>query len=175
MTALQTLLAQNSGFQFSWMSFFVVLFVIVSVLMILIVLMQRPQGGGLSGAFGASSDGAGQTAFGAKTGDALTLATVTIFILFLGFAVALNYTMRPDDGQVIPTADGVDEEESGAAGTTTPANAPEGLRMVTPEELEALQQAGTLPGGSPSTTTDDAPTEDAAPETPDDADAPSDG
>tara|TARA_R110002072_G_scaffold42064_10_gene117952 strand:- start:96109 stop:96681 length:573 start_codon:yes stop_codon:yes gene_type:complete len=73
-------------------------FVAVSVFMILIVLIQRPQGGGLSGAFGSGGGGgggAGQTAFGTKTGDMLTYATIGIFLLFLGFAIALNFITRP--------------------------------------------------------------------------------
>ncbi len=72
----------------------VVLFVVVSVMMMLIVLIQRPQGGGLSEAFGSSS-GSNTSAFGAKTGDALTTATIVIFLLFLGFAIGLNYMVRP--------------------------------------------------------------------------------
>ena len=43
-----------------------VLFLFICVLMVLTVLIQKPQGGGLSAAFGASS-GSGQTAFGTKT------------------------------------------------------------------------------------------------------------
>lgn len=72
----------------------VALFVIVSVMMMLVVLIQRPQGGGLSEAFGSAS-GSGHTAFGAKTGDALTYATITIFVVFIGFAVGLNYIVKP--------------------------------------------------------------------------------
>ncbi|NRA31632.1 MAG: preprotein translocase subunit SecG, partial [Parvularculaceae bacterium] len=48
---------------------------------------------------GAASDGAGQTAFGAKTGDMLTYATVGIFIVFLGFAIGLNYVVTENVGQ----------------------------------------------------------------------------
>ncbi|MBL8747107.1 MAG: preprotein translocase subunit SecG [Phycisphaerae bacterium] len=87
----------------------VALFVIVSVMMMLIVLIQRPQGGGLSEAFGSAS-GSGHTAFGAKTGDALTYATITIFVVFIGFAVGLNYIVKPPvaavpaSGQVVPGA-----------------------------------------------------------------------
>jgi len=61
-------------------------FLIVCVIMMLVVLIQRPQGGGLSGAFGAGGSGAGQTAFGTKTGDALTYATIGMFLLYLAFA-----------------------------------------------------------------------------------------
>lgn len=72
-------------------------FLIVSIAMILLVLIQRPQGGGLSGAFGAGGGGggAGQTAFGTKTGDVLTGATITIFVLFLVTAIVLNFATRP--------------------------------------------------------------------------------
>lgn len=75
-------------------SLLAVLFLIVCLALILIVLIQRPQGGGLSGAFG-SSGGAGQTAFGTKTGDVLTIVTITIFILFVLTSVGLNFAFRP--------------------------------------------------------------------------------
>ena len=55
-------------------------FLFVSIILILTVLIQRPSGGGLSGAFGAAS-GSGQTAFGAKTGDALTIFTIIMFVV----------------------------------------------------------------------------------------------
>lgn len=72
----------------------IAVFLFICLLMILVVLIQRPAGGGLSGAFG-SGAGSGQTAFGAKTGDALTIATVTVFFIYLLFAVGLNYAARP--------------------------------------------------------------------------------
>ncbi len=55
--------------------------------MILLVLIQKGRGGGLSGAFGG---GGGNTAFGAKTGDVLTWATSIVFALFVILAVILN-------------------------------------------------------------------------------------
>jgi len=77
-------------------------FLLVSIVMILIVLIQRPQGGGLGGAFGAGGSGgggggAGQTAFGTKTGDVLTGGTIAIFVLFITFAVILNFVTRPPE------------------------------------------------------------------------------
>jgi preprotein translocase subunit SecG len=56
--------------------------------MILLVLIQKGRGGGLSGAFGGG--GGGNTAFGAKTGDVLTWATSIVFALFVVLAVVLN-------------------------------------------------------------------------------------
>lgn len=74
-------------------------FLLVSIVMILIILIQRPQGGGLGGAFGAGGGGggggAGQTAFGTKTGDVLTGGTIAIFVMFLVFAIVLNFATRP--------------------------------------------------------------------------------
>lgn len=112
----------------------VVGFVVVSVMMMLVVLIQRPTGGGLSGAFGSSSEGAGQTAFGARTGDALTTATIVIFMAFLGFAIALNYNVQPSGVAPIETVEPAPGETSdgavddaagaggaGAAGDSTPA------------------------------------------------------
>src|SRR3954468_12605326 len=77
----------------------IAVFLFICVLLILAVLIQRPMGGGLSGAFG-SGAGSGQTAFGAKTGDALTYATITIFTIYLLFAIGLNYAARPAVGGI---------------------------------------------------------------------------
>lgn len=115
-------------------------FLIISIAMILLVLIQRPQGGGLSGAFGAGgggggggAGGAGQTAFGTKTGDVLTGATITIFVLFLLAAIVLNFATRPQ-----------------VAASNTPtitAPAPEGTGAIgDPIEQEDDQNQGQDPG-----------------------------
>lgn len=94
-----------------------VLFLGICLLLVLIVLVQRPQGGGLSGAFGAGGGGSsGQSAFGAKTGDALTIATVGIFVMFLAGAVALNFALRPTEAQQAEAELAAAETESGAGG-----------------------------------------------------------
>ena len=69
-------------------------FLLMCVLLVLTVLIQRPQGGGLAGAFGGAA-GSGQTAFGAKTGDALTVATITMFAIYILLAIGLNYALAP--------------------------------------------------------------------------------
>jgi protein translocase SecG subunit len=89
----------------------VVVFIVTCAALILVVLIQRPQGGGLSGAFGGGS-GSGQTAFGAKVGDVLTYATIAIFILFLLTAIGLTYAIRPSDQPA---------QAPGAVGGQTPA------------------------------------------------------
>lgn len=113
----------------------VVFFLIVCVSMILIVLIQRPQGGGLSGAFGAggAGQGAGQTAFGTKTGDVLTWGTVSVFVIYVLVAIGLNFVARPDTtgATTVPTLD--DPAQQG--------------QQPAPEELPPLP--GTNPPASP--------------------------
>lgn len=71
-------------------------FLFVCVFMMLIILIQKPKGGGLSGAFGGA--GGGESSFvGAKVGDVLTIVTVVFFLLFLGLAMALTYRINPTE------------------------------------------------------------------------------
>jgi preprotein translocase subunit SecG len=126
-------------------------FIAICVLMVLAVLIQKPQGGGLAGAFGAGAS-SGQTAFGTKTGDALTLFTIGIFILFLVFAVLLNLGMKPqvasaENPNVQPTP------------TTAPASAPAttpdvpGAPATTPGAPAATNVETTNPPQAPAPTT----------------------
>lgn len=113
----------------------VVAFLFVCVLLILIILIQKPQGGGLAGAFGSgAASGSGQTVFGARTGDALTIGTISVFVLYLLVAIGLNYAIRPTtQGPLVPTAGSPPAEQApGAPGA--PATAP-----------------GTVPGNAPGT------------------------
>ena len=165
------------GLQFSFPSFLMILFVVISVLMILVVLIQRPQGGGLSGAFGAAADGAGQTAFGAKTGDALTFATVAIFVMFLCAAIGLNFMLRPDTDVVeqpeVVSTDGAGagaaDNASGPSATTTGADGkdePVKMKQVSPEELEAIRESfnNNLNPTTPEETPEEGTPEEATPE-----------
>lgn len=103
----------------------VVFFLFISLCMMLIVLIQRPQGGGISGAFGGGgAEGAGQTAFGAKTGDVLTTVTIGIFVVFLGSAIALNYLVRPPAAAPEPTIGAPLEPPVPVTSTPAPAPAP---------------------------------------------------
>ncbi len=64
------------------------LFIVTSLALVLVILVQRPQGGGLASAFGGG--GGTDTAFGGRTGDALTVGTVSVFVVYLVLAMALN-------------------------------------------------------------------------------------
>lgn len=107
----------------------VILFVLVAIVLILTILIQRPQGGGISGAFG-SGAGSGQTAFGTKTGDALTIATISMFVIFLALAIGLNFAVRPPEitGTSTPTASGTSTDTATpAAATSEPVATTDGL------------------------------------------------
>ena len=119
-----------------------VLFLIVSVAMVLIVLVQRPQGGGLAGAFGGAGGGGTDTAFGGRTGDVLTVATVGAFVLYLGLAITLNILdsrllAPPSPEEPTPAV------ESNAETTPAPA-APTGT--ASPATLPSLDDAVTPSG-----------------------------
>jgi len=95
------------------------LFIVVSIALVLIILVQRPQGGGLTGAFGGG--GGTDTAFGGRTGDALTVATITAFAIYLLIAIGLNITSNmARDAVAQPEA----ETAMPADGGTMPAPAP---------------------------------------------------
>ena len=71
-----------------------VFFLFICGILILIVLIQKGRGGGLTSAFGGSG---GNTAFGAKTGDVLTWATSIIFAVFILLAMVLNVVAEKVD------------------------------------------------------------------------------
>lgn len=69
-----------------------VVFTIMSILLVIIVLLQKGRGGGLSAAFGGAG---GQSAFGSKTGDYFTWVTVGVVGFFLITAMVLTMHYRP--------------------------------------------------------------------------------
>jgi len=97
------------------------LFVIVAVLMILVVLIQKPKGGGLSGAFGAGGGGTDQAMFGAKVGDVLTYITVGFFVAFLVLGISLVYAARAESAAAklgVDTVQPAQTTEDAGAGAT---------------------------------------------------------
>ena len=90
------------------MNLVAVLFILVSLFLILIVLMQKGRGGGLSGAFGG---GMASGLLGSKTGDFLTWVTVVCVSIFLLLAVLMARYYRPSSRY------GRDADDHAAAGT----------------------------------------------------------
>lgn len=97
-----------------------VLFVVCCVALILIILIQKGRGGGLSGAFGGAM---ASGILGSKTGDFLTWVTIVLVGIFLTLAVVMAKFYRPNvsdfgedapAGQQLPTSP---EQPSTSAGT----------------------------------------------------------
>ena len=71
-----------------------VLFVVCCVALILIILIQKGRGGGLSAAFGGGMAGG---ILGSKTGDFLTWVTIVLVGMFLTLAVVMAKFYKPSD------------------------------------------------------------------------------
>ncbi|MFB0524937.1 MAG: preprotein translocase subunit SecG [Phycisphaerae bacterium] len=69
-----------------------VLFLLCSVVLILIILIQKGRGGGLSSAFGG---GMASGILGSKTGDFLTWVTIILVGIFLSLAVVMAKYYKP--------------------------------------------------------------------------------
>lgn len=99
-------------------SIFATLFGFLALILMVVILLQRGKGVGLAGAFGGAG---GHTAFGAKTGDVLTWATIVIAAALLTFSVVLNYVFRPlQPFAPTPAAAPVAPLPAGAPAETTP-------------------------------------------------------
>src|SRR5256885_17167066 len=82
---------------------------VLSVFLVLVILVQRGRGGGLTGALGGMG---GQSAFGTKAGDLFTRITIVVAALWVLLAMAALKVLNPHDvsgfnpalrGQAAPT------------------------------------------------------------------------
>jgi len=78
-----------------------ILFLLTSVILILLVLIQRGRGGGLAGAFGGPG---GHSAFGTKTADVFTRATAVVGGIFFLLSIITAWVMRPGETSAPPAA-----------------------------------------------------------------------
>ena len=135
------------------------IFIVISVALILIILVQRPAGGGLAGAFGGAGGGGTESVFGGRVGDALTVMTVVGFCVYLGLAIALNL-MESRNGTPAPPPNieetllpfsatdpfevpGDSEGAAPAEGTSSaPAAVPESEGIFTPSEPASTPATG---------------------------------
>ncbi len=127
-----------------------IIMLLIAVFLILLVLIQRGRGGGLSGAFGGAG---GQSAFGSKAGD--TFTRITIVAATIWFALCLIGVKFVGITGASPFQD--DEAAAGElpAGSTAE-KAPGAEEGATPS---ANPPADTTPPASP-------PTDSAAPASP---------
>lgn len=120
-----------------------VAFIIVSAVMVLIILVQRPQGGGLAGAFGGASGGGTDTVFGGRVGDALTMMTIAAFGAYLLMAIGLNM-MDPKPSVVAAT-----QPAAATQPTITPVAAPPGAPTPSTATRPTIQVPSVPPATEP--------------------------
>ena len=118
---------------------------VLSVFLILVILVQRGRGGGLTGALGGMG---GQSAFGTKAGDLFTRITIVVAAIWVLLSMASikvlaqRQVFNPNQtGTVMPSAGKSDKSTPGApaaspAKGTTPA-APPGTGTSTPAPAPA--------------------------------------
>ncbi|MHC4123603.1 MAG: preprotein translocase subunit SecG [Planctomycetota bacterium] len=94
---------------------------LVAVILILVILIQKGKGGGLSGAIGGGMAG---NILGTKTGDFLTWFTIVLVGVFLLFSVLLAKFYKPTLG---------DYGSPPATETSAPAPAPQPIEQKVPE------------------------------------------
>ena len=125
------------------------LWILVSLTMIFIILIQKGKGGGLSAAFGG---GGAQSLLGTKTTDWITKFTIGLVVVFLLLAVLMSKYYRPklsDDlkeaapvtaTSTIPAA--IDSGEQ-AADTTAADTGSEAETTTTEEPVNNAETGGT--------------------------------
>lgn len=155
------------GFMLGLITF---LFVAVCLFMMLVILIQKPRGGGLTGAFGGAG-GSASSVFGAKTGDVLTWFTCVCFVLFILLAMALTWVgkpgARPVDNIIAPPPSS-NPFGSGPTTPTTPTT-PGGTDSLLPSDRLPVTPGPTTPETPKTPATPEAPAKDAAPKTDPDA------
>jgi preprotein translocase subunit SecG len=90
----------------------------VTICLILLILIQKGRGGGLSGAFGGA--GGGASLLGTKTGDFLTWVTIGLVVIFLTLAIIMVKFYRPSSSADLsqtpaPISAPVDQQQIPAA------------------------------------------------------------
>lgn len=127
---------------------------ITSVFLVMLVLVQRGRGGGLTGALGGAG---GQSAFGTKAGDLFTRITVAVASVWIALCAAAVFFLKdrelPDTGVDNRNRAAIASplEPSGAAAAITPSNDAQPAPVVneasgtSPVVIDA--PAGSVPAG----------------------------
>jgi len=135
-------------FALSWAHyFFAISLTLLSIFMVLVILVQRGRGGGLTGALGGMG---GQSAFGTKAGDLFTRITIVVAALWVLLAMAALKFLNPV---------GVRGYDPSLRGQSAPPakTAPGGLSPFAPKSTEApsgkSDEAATATPASPAAPT----------------------
>ncbi len=119
------------------MSILAGIFVLGSVVLVLVVLVQKGKGGGLSGAF---AGGMASGILGSKTGDVLTWITISVASLFVVLALVLDRWWKPStSGPASRTPAPITSNDTGR-GTGQPAPAAPAQEQPAPEGQQGKTQ-----------------------------------
>ena len=127
-----------------------VLWVAIALLLVMIVLIQKAKGGGLSSAFGGMG---ASSLLGTKTGDVLTWVTISLAAVFLALGAVLVKFYRPSEPTDLrnPPATAPATAIPGASdATTTPATGAGTAPVGAVDGAAAPQPAATTPVETPS-------------------------
>lgn len=142
---------------------------ITSMFLVMLVLVQRGRGGGLTGALGGAG---GQSAFGTKAGDLFTKITVGVAALWIFLCAAAVFFLKD---RALPQIDVADRTESAAIGTKDPGTTPpsgaaagssSGITAEPSAAPSATAPSATTPASSTTNATTNPPTDSAATATP---------
>ncbi len=127
---------------FLW-TLFAALWALLALALILIVLIQKGRGGGISAAFGG---GAANSLLGTKTGDFLTWVTICLVSLFLIGAVVMGKYMRPGDasGLIPVTTPAAQTQQTTPEQPALPANADDQAEQAA-ETVETATESDAVP------------------------------
>jgi len=121
-------------------------FILVSLLLIGLILLQKNRGSGLSGAFGGVG---GHSAFGTKTGDFLTWLTVGLTGVFMLLAIIGNFAFEP--AKATPPVPVAPAPMSTTPPTPVSSSPPPAPAPVSPTPTPAPPPASTTPPSESST------------------------
>ena len=100
------------------LTFLGILLFLTSTFMMMLILVQRGKGGGLTGALGGMG---GQSAFGSKAGDVFTRITIVTAIIWITLCMITiaAYNPPPKDNltkKEVPSLESLEEDEEGGMG-----------------------------------------------------------
>jgi preprotein translocase subunit SecG len=126
-----------------------VLFVLVCPLLIGVILIQEPKGGGLAGVLG----GAGAASpFGAQTAKFVMYSTITLGFLFFALTLVLGITLRSTETAAPSLQDNLPVEAApltpASAPASSPASAPAGAPSGATSQPAAPAPAPAAPASS---------------------------
>ncbi len=143
-----------------------VLWVAIALLLVMIVLIQKAKGGGLSSAFGGMG---ASSLLGTKTGDVLTWVTISLAVVFLALGAVLVKYYRPSvptDLRNPPAKAPVTATPGAGDTTTTPATGAAAAPTGAVDGAAAPQPAASTPVEIPATPVQPAPAAPTAPANP---------